>query len=248
MSELLINAIEHGNCEITSEEKTAYLEKWGSIHSLIAARCQIPEIAKRRVVFNFIINNDDSHYSILDEGNGFDWRRYATPDRELDFFSEHGRGIFIAQHNVSGLTYNEKGNQVEFTIRHKENTANPVPNPFLNEEVVLCQEGDVICREGEESSFLYYVAEGEYAVMVNNHVISSISPADVLMGEMSFLLEERRSATVIASSPGRLIKISRESFVNALKTHPYLGIFLSKLLAQRLQQQSRKLENISYPT
>ena len=54
------------------------------------------------------------------------------------------------------------------------------------------------------------------------------------MGEMSFLLNNRRSATVKAETYGRLIKISRKAFVSVVKKYPHYGIFLSKLLARKL--------------
>jgi CRP-like cAMP-binding protein len=54
------------------------------------------------------------------------------------------------------------------------------------------------------------------------------------MGEMSFLLNNRRSATVIADTEGKLVKITRRSFVSVIKDYPHYGIFLSKLLARKL--------------
>jgi len=51
---------------------------------------------------------------------------------------------------------------------------------------------------------------------------------------MSFLLNKRRSAMVKADTSGKLIKISRKTFVSVIKDYPHYGIFLSKLLAKRL--------------
>ena len=51
---------------------------------------------------------------------------------------------------------------------------------------------------------------------------------------MSFLLNNRRSATVRAEIDGKLLKISRKSFVTVIKEFPHYGIFLSKLLARKL--------------
>jgi CRP-like cAMP-binding protein len=51
---------------------------------------------------------------------------------------------------------------------------------------------------------------------------------------MSFLLNNRRSASVRADSDGKLIKISRTSFVSVVREYPHYGIFLSKLLARKL--------------
>jgi CRP-like cAMP-binding protein len=54
------------------------------------------------------------------------------------------------------------------------------------------------------------------------------------MGEMSFLLNQRRSASVRADTPGKLILLTRKTFVSVIREYPHYGIFLSKLLAKRL--------------
>ena len=53
-----------------------------------------------------------------------------------------------------------------------------------------------------------------------------MSPADIFMGEMSFLLNNTRSAMVRAESQGKLVKISRKAFVAVVKEYPHYGIFL----------------------
>jgi len=189
------------------------------------------------VVFEYDINRDGSRYVIRDEGEGFDWQHYLHPDFEADFLAPHGRGIFLARESVQGISYNDKGNEVRLELAHQQNPAGHIPGAFLQNESLDCQPGDVIFREGEESDFLYYIAEGEYLVNVDGRAVNKVTPGDMLMGELSFLLEESRSATVIADTPGRLIKISKEAFVNIIKEHPYYGIFLSKLIARRLVRQ-----------
>ena len=70
-----------------------------------------------------------------------------------------------------------------------------------------------------------------------------MTPADMLIGEMSFLLDESRSATVIAKSPATLIKISKEVFVERIKEKPYYGLFLARLLAQRLERLGQRFND-----
>jgi CRP-like cAMP-binding protein len=62
----------------------------------------------------------------------------------------------------------------------------------------------------------------------------------MFIGEMSFLLNDRRSATILSIGEGRLIKIPKVSFLQIIRNNPHYGIFLSKLLAQRLLKQNRK--------
>lgn len=240
LTEMLHNAIEHGNCGITSENKSAHLAKGLTIHSLIQEMCREDVmIAKKKVFFGYTISPAQSVYVIRDEGQGFSWQEYLSGDREMDYLAEHGRGIMLAQQAVDSLGYNEVGNEVTLEFRHQKSSANLVPSAFKDHETLVCKTDDVIFNEGEESSFLYYVAEGEYRVEVNGQHVANITPEDILMGEMSFLLEETRSASVTATKPGKLIKISKEDFITILKNQPYYGLFLSKLLAQRLFRLNR---------
>jgi CRP-like cAMP-binding protein len=68
--------------------------------------------------------------------------------------------------------------------------------------------------------------------------VSSLTPDDVFMGEMSFLLNNRRSATVRAETDGTLIRISKRDFVRAIKEKPHYALFLSRLLAQRMARRN----------
>jgi hypothetical protein len=62
------------------------------------------------------------------------------------------------------------------------------------------------------------------------------SEDDVFLGEMSFLLNNRRSATVKAASGGRLIRVSKREFVDAIKKKPHYALLLARLLAQRIHR------------
>jgi len=239
LTEMLINAIEHGNCGIGAEEKAAFLAKQGDARKLIAEKCKDPAVAARQVQFSYSLARERSAFVIKDEGTGFNWREYVKPGREVDFFSQSGRGILITMETASKISYNDSGNEVTLEIQHRRNTSNEMPSAFRDNETVGVQAGDTILRQGEESSFIYYIAEGEYNVLLDGNWVATITPEDVFMGEMSFLLEETRSATVVATTPGKLVKITKESLVNAIKRHPHYGMFLAKLLAQRLVRQNR---------
>ena len=66
-----------------------------------------------------------------------------------------------------------------------------------------------------------------------------LAPSDVFIGEMAFLLDDRRSATVVSIGKGVLIKIPKMNFMRLIERYPYYGIFLSRLLASRLLEQSK---------
>ncbi|MBD3393187.1 MAG: cyclic nucleotide-binding domain-containing protein [Chitinivibrionales bacterium] len=239
INEMLMNAIEHGNCGITYEEKTAWLEEHGQILNLIEEKCKDPAIGGKRVTFEYTLSTDHSRFFVADEGEGFDWRAMLETTKNQDYLSLHGRGITVTKKFVNNLLFNEKGNEVSFEFRHQTDVTNVTPGLFRNMVQLDVTEGDTVFKEGEPSDHVCYIVKGRYDVIVGGRVVSTLGPDDVFMGEMSFLLNNRRSAAVKAASSGRLIKISKQEFVEAIKKKPHYALFLSRLLAQRIQRLNR---------
>jgi CRP-like cAMP-binding protein len=45
----------------------------------------------------------------------------------------------------------------------------------------------------------------------------------------------------VSEGPSELIRISKNDFVNALKENPHYGVFLARLLAQRLSRLNERV-------
>lgn len=234
LSELMVNAIEHGNCGITYDEKTAGMERGLSVVDLVLEKCQDPDIAAKRVLFTWESDREKTVFVIRDEGEGFDVAKMREKAEHDDPLAHHGRGIKMAEIFCGSLTYNNKGNEVTLTVEHHTTAARETPRGFSGAEVLLPRKGDVVFEEGEQGDFLYYISSGRFLVTHKGTPVGSLSPADIFMGEMSFLLNNKRSATVVAEEDAKLIRISRKSFVEVMKNYPHYGIFLSKLLARKL--------------
>jgi anti-sigma regulatory factor (Ser/Thr protein kinase) len=240
LNELLINAIEHGNCGVGYDEKTRWLESGKPMGELIARRCADPLISARRVTFEYSLGPTSSRFLIADEGEGFDWRNIRDTSKSENIFELHGRGILVSRQVTDNLRFNEKGNEVSFEITYQEDSGDMTPGLFENIDPVEVRSGDTVFSQGEPSNFLYYIAKGRYDVIVNGSTVSTLTPEDIFMGEMSFLLNNRRSATVRARTDGKLMTISKHQFVTAIKQKPHYGIFLCRLLAQRLQRSNTR--------
>jgi len=241
LSELLINAIEHGNCGIDYEEKNRQLNRGKSVVDIIQDKCRDPEIAARRVYFEWDIRRYSSTFFIRDQGEGFDVEKARQDVQTQEELRPHGRGIRMAEYFCDHLQYNEKGNEVLLTVKHEENPDKGTPEGFAEDEVLNPKSGEEVIREGDRGDSLYYISSGRFTVYHNGKKVGVLSSADVFMGEMSFLMNNRRSATVVADEEGKLIRISRKSFVQAMKNYPHYGIFLSKLLAHKLARSNTQL-------
>ncbi len=241
--ELLVNAIEHGNCKIGFEEKTAWLEKNRDIMDLIREKNRDSRIKAKKVYFSYTITPERSRFTIRDEGDGFDWRsRISAEPGEPGL---HGMGMKMANLYVQNLSYNDKGNEATFEIEHRRGSSNSIPKIFEQAEEIRYDDGQYVCYEGEESDVLYYIVSGTLYVYSKGKLVSSLSPDDMFMGEMSFLLSNRRSATVVSKGKATLIKISKNDFLNLIKENPHYGIFLARLLAQRLARLNARTARLN---
>ncbi|WP_169568999.1 ATP-binding protein [Sneathiella limimaris] len=99
LTELLINAIEHGNLGISYSEKGELLKN-GVWHQEIENRLQHKNFKNKRVILEFASKDQTLEFKITDEGKGFDFNKYLEPKFKSDNESHdyfHGRGIKLAK-------------------------------------------------------------------------------------------------------------------------------------------------------
>ncbi|HEX8987846.1 MAG TPA: response regulator [Rhodocyclaceae bacterium] len=111
LTELMINAIEHGNLGISYEEKSQ-LKRDDVWESEVARRQALPENSGKRARVVMRRGSGEIEFHISDEGRGFDARRYLDfePARAYDL---NGRGIAMARMLSFGrIEYLGCGNRV----------------------------------------------------------------------------------------------------------------------------------------
>jgi CheY-like chemotaxis protein/anti-sigma regulatory factor (Ser/Thr protein kinase) len=115
LTELLLNAVEHGNLGISYEEKGRLREeeRWSEE---VAARLADPAYAGREVTVVYRRDDDEIRVRIQDQGDGFEFQRYLEMDPARAFDS-HGRGIAMARMlSFDTIDYLGRGNEVEVSI------------------------------------------------------------------------------------------------------------------------------------
>lgn len=109
--ELLINAVEHGNLEVSYDEKTELMNEQRVMDELLL-RLERPEFKERVVRVHLDRQPGVITLTVEDEGPGFSFKDYLelNPDRA---FHSHGRGIAMAKAlSFDEVTYEGRGNRV----------------------------------------------------------------------------------------------------------------------------------------
>lgn len=115
LSELLINAVEHGNLEIGYEEKSELMRS-GRWTEEIRRRLETERFARRVATARFERDRGRMRIVIRDEGPGFDPSPYLQIDPGR-VFDSHGRGIAIANLlSFDEIQYLDGGREVVATV------------------------------------------------------------------------------------------------------------------------------------
>lgn len=111
LSELVINAIEHGNLGISYADKSRLNER-GTWEEEVNRRLALPANATKTVHLEFERTQNEVRFFIQDQGDGFEWQDYLEFSSERAF-DTHGRGIAMARAvSFDRLEYRGTGNQV----------------------------------------------------------------------------------------------------------------------------------------
>ncbi|NIP67406.1 hypothetical protein GWM83_02165 [Candidatus Bathyarchaeota archaeon] len=112
LREILINAVEHGNLEITFDDKSKAQEEERYFEFLQERQQQSP-YKTRTVNIEYSITPKRAIYRITDMGKGFDHKTFISKgDEPRPELLEHGRGLFMTLNAFDTVKYNDKGNQV----------------------------------------------------------------------------------------------------------------------------------------
>jgi CheY-like chemotaxis protein len=121
LSELMLNAVEHGNLGIDYAEKGRLIED-GLWQDEVERRLTNPVQARRHAIIELRRESMHLSFTIRDQGPGFDWQRYLDLDPSRAFDS-HGRGIAMARHLAfESMEYRGAGNEVWVRVALADST------------------------------------------------------------------------------------------------------------------------------
>ena len=98
--------------------------------------------------------------------------------------------------------------------------------------------GEAVVREGDPGETLFVVLQGEGKVVRGGKQVGSVVPGD-FFGELSAIDAQPRSASVIAVTPLRVLRLFRRHLMALLKEEPQITLKLLDGIVRRIRQVQR---------
>ena len=123
----------------------------------------------------------------------------------------------------------------------------PRERAALLRDATTCQlqPGDVLCREGEPPTGVYYIREGAVQVVAHapdgQEMLLATLPAGSMVGELAVLDQEPRTATLVAATRTVVDFVPGEAFLAGLQRSPRACLRLLRVLASRLRATDRRV-------
>jgi sigma-B regulation protein RsbU (phosphoserine phosphatase) len=116
-------------------------------------------------------------------------------------------------------------------------------------DVAHFRAGDTIMQEGRMSTFADVILAGEVDIFVATPAgqvhVATVGPSHIV-GELGALAAMPRSATVVAHSDLRVLRLERGSLMSLTAEHPQIGVAIIGELGQRLHGMNRSLAYLTY--
>ena len=105
--------------------------------------------------------------------------------------------------------------------------------------------GQIIIKEGEESTDAYIILKGEVDVVKNNKVIATLTE-NSLFGEIGLVDQRPRTATCVAKTGCTLGTVTRENYTKLLEHRPKAVLPILRLVADRMRNLMSFVEGLAH--
>ena len=114
LEECLLNAVIHGNLEVSSELRQA--DEQAYLRQIEERRSRSP-FKERKVKVTARISRSEGVFVVQDDGPGFDVSKVPDPTHPANLFRIGGRGILLMRSFMTAVHFNDRGNRVTLVKR-----------------------------------------------------------------------------------------------------------------------------------
>ncbi len=97
--------------------------------------------------------------------------------------------------------------------------------------------GQTVFAAGEPGKVMYVVKDGEVDIVIDDTVIDTLTPGGIF-GEMALIDQQPRSASAIAKTECKLIRVDEARFMFLVQQTPRFALELMRLIVGRLRRMN----------
>ena len=112
LEEVLLNAMFHGNLELSSSLREADKPTY---HEVARVRAQESPFRERRIFVDASFSPSGAEFKIRDQGPGFDPKTLPDPTDPANLHQVSGRGLLLIHAFMDAVSFNDTGNEVRLT-------------------------------------------------------------------------------------------------------------------------------------
>ena len=140
LEEVLLNAMFHGNLELSSslredDEKPTY-------HELARTRAKVMPYCERRIFFEAKLSPTAAEFTICDQGLGFNPKDLPDPTDPANLNRVSGRGLLLMHTFMDEVAFNETGNKVRLLKKPHRNKPHEESDAEIQTAFAITKEND----------------------------------------------------------------------------------------------------------
>ena len=101
--------------------------------------------------------------------------------------------------------------------------------------------GQTLFREGDVGDAFYVVVAGEVDIRVGDELVEIVGPGGIV-GEMALIDGGPRSASAVARTAARVVKLDSRRFQFLVQQTPNFAVQVMRIMADRLRRMDTRLE------
>ncbi|HKU45791.1 MAG TPA: cyclic nucleotide-binding domain-containing protein [Burkholderiales bacterium] len=145
----------------------------------------------------------------------------------------------IARLNAAGAL--TEAAQIEESAAFDPKRLSELVSGLSNDAPIFYQQGRQVMSEGSKAALMYAVVSGTVAVSIGGKVVERLGPGGAF-GEAALVDQQPRLATAVAETDCELQPITRQAFLQLVKTSPQFGYGMLASLAERLRFLTERLK------
>lgn len=106
--------------------------------------------------------------------------------------------------------------------------------------------GEELIRQGDDAEHVFIIIEGHAEAIVDGQKVGDVQREEIF-GAMAVFTHEKRSATVMATTPCTVMVIPKDQFLSLMQSNPKIAHSLIESMARRIDLLNREVTQLRLP-